>query len=96
MIRFEQQDLLQASDEELRRIRGNEIAMIFQDPLSSLHPFYKVATQLVEAVRTHRNVSNGWAAIAPSSCWSWSGSQTRAGASTSTPTSPQAACASGR
>ena len=45
------------SDDQLRRIRGNEIAMIFQDPLSSLHPFYKVGWQLVEAIRIHRDVS---------------------------------------
>jgi peptide/nickel transport system ATP-binding protein len=56
-ILFEGRDLLTASAEELRQIRGNEIAMIFQDPLSSLHPFYKVGAQLVEAVRTHRDVS---------------------------------------
>jgi peptide/nickel transport system ATP-binding protein len=56
-ILFEGQDLLQASDEEMRRIRGDDIAMIFQDPLSSLHPFYKVGQQLVEAVRAHRDVS---------------------------------------
>ena len=41
-ILFDGQDLLQASEHELRKIRGNDIAMIFQDPLSSLHPFYKV------------------------------------------------------
>src|SRR3954454_24557688 len=56
-ILFEGRDLLKASDEEMRRIRGNEIAMIFQDPLSSLHPFYKVGHQLVEAVQAHRDVS---------------------------------------
>jgi peptide/nickel transport system ATP-binding protein len=56
-IVFEGRDLLQASGEELRRIRGNEIAMIFQDPLSSLHPMYKVGVQLSEAIRTHRDVS---------------------------------------
>jgi peptide/nickel transport system ATP-binding protein len=54
---FEGQDLLQADNKALRRIRGNEIAMIFQDPLSSLHPFYKVGSQLVEAIRTHNDVS---------------------------------------
>jgi peptide/nickel transport system ATP-binding protein len=41
----------------MRKIRGNDIAMIFQDPLSSLHPFYKVGVQLVEAMRAHREVS---------------------------------------
>jgi peptide/nickel transport system ATP-binding protein len=50
-------DLLTLPNDELRRIRGNEIAMIFQDPLSSLHPFYKVGTQLVEAMQTHRELS---------------------------------------
>jgi peptide/nickel transport system ATP-binding protein len=56
-IRFDDRDLLTASDEELRRVRGNEIAMVFQDPLSSLHPFYKVGSQLIEAIRIHRSVS---------------------------------------
>jgi len=56
-ILFEGRDLLTLPDEELRQIRGNDIAMIFQDPLSSLHPFYKVGYQLMEAVLTHRSVS---------------------------------------
>jgi peptide/nickel transport system ATP-binding protein len=55
--RFEGRDLLTLPNEELREIRGDEIAMIFQDPLSSLHPFYKVGRQLVEAIQTHREVS---------------------------------------
>ncbi|MEY2441745.1 MAG: peptide/nickel transport system ATP-binding protein [bacterium] len=56
-ISFGGRDLVTASDDELQRIRGNEIAMIFQDPLSSLHPYFKVGDQLVEAVRAHRAVS---------------------------------------
>ncbi len=56
-ILFEGRDLVALSDAELRKIRGNDIAMIFQDPLSSLHPFYKVGKQLTEAVHTHRDVS---------------------------------------
>ena len=56
-VLFEGRDLLQASNEELRRVRGNGIAMIFQDPLSSLHPFYKVGAQLVEAIRAHGDVT---------------------------------------
>jgi peptide/nickel transport system ATP-binding protein len=58
---FEGRDLLTLREDEMQRIRGNEIAMIFQDPLSSLHPFYKVGTQLVEAVRVHRDVSRAQA-----------------------------------
>jgi peptide/nickel transport system ATP-binding protein len=58
---FEGQDLLLASDQDLRGIRGNDIAMIFQDPLSSLHPFYKVGAQLVEGIRAHRDVSKSQA-----------------------------------
>src|SRR5215210_2420132 len=60
-VRFDGQDLLGASDEDLRKIRGDDIAMIFQDPLSSLHPFYKVGDQLIEAVQAHRDVSKAQA-----------------------------------
>jgi peptide/nickel transport system ATP-binding protein len=60
-IVFEGRDLVALSDPELRGIRGNEIAMIFQDPLSSLHPFYKVGAQLTEAVHAHRDVSKATA-----------------------------------
>jgi peptide/nickel transport system ATP-binding protein len=56
-ILFEGRDLTQLSEDEMRSIRGNEIAMIFQDPLSSLHPLYRVGRQLVEAVQTHRELS---------------------------------------
>jgi peptide/nickel transport system ATP-binding protein len=58
---FEDRDLLTLGDEEMRRVRGDDIAMIFQDPLSSLHPFYKVGRQLVEAVRAHQDVSKAQA-----------------------------------
>ena len=56
-IKFEGQELIDMPLDELRKIRGNDIAMIFQDPLSSLHPFYRVGAQLVEAIRTHQKVS---------------------------------------
>ena len=54
---FDGQDLLAMSDAELRCVRGKDIAMIFQDPLTSLHPFYRIGDQLAEAVRTHHKVS---------------------------------------
>jgi peptide/nickel transport system ATP-binding protein len=56
-VLFEGRDLLAMSNEELREIRGEKIAMIFQDPLSSLHPLHRVGDQLVEAVRAHHQVS---------------------------------------
>ena len=56
-IIFDGQDMVTLSDDKLRQIRGNDIAMIFQDPLSALHPFYKVGWQLVEAMQAHRRVS---------------------------------------
>jgi peptide/nickel transport system ATP-binding protein len=60
-VRFDGKDLLDASDDELRGVRGNDIAMIFQDPLSSLHPFYKVGNQIVEAIQSHKDVSKAQA-----------------------------------
>jgi oligopeptide/dipeptide ABC transporter ATP-binding protein len=54
---FEGRDLLTMTGEELRQIRGAKIAMIFQDPLSSLHPQYRVGWQIVEAIRAHEPVS---------------------------------------
>jgi peptide/nickel transport system ATP-binding protein len=54
---FQGQDLLKLPVEEMRHIRGSKMTMIFQDPLTSLHPFYKVGDQIVEAIRTHQKVS---------------------------------------
>ena len=54
---FDGRDLLTLSAGELRKIRGARIAMIFQDPLSSLHPQYKVGRQIAEMIRTHESVS---------------------------------------
>jgi len=51
------EELISARPEQVRSLRGKRMAMIFQDPLSSLHPFYSVGKQLVEAVRVHQDVS---------------------------------------
>jgi peptide/nickel transport system ATP-binding protein len=53
---FEGRDLLTISTEALRQVRGAEIALIFQDPLSSLHPHFRVGWQIVEAIQAHGNV----------------------------------------
>jgi oligopeptide/dipeptide ABC transporter ATP-binding protein len=50
---FEGQDLLTMSSDQLRHIRGQKIGMIFQDPLSSLHPYYRVGWQISEMIRAH-------------------------------------------
>ena len=50
---FNGRDLLSMTQKELRQVRGSQIAMIFQDPLSSLHPYYKVGWQIVEMIRAH-------------------------------------------
>jgi len=50
---FESRDLLRMSQSELRGLRGRGIAMIFQNPLSSLHPFYRIGWQIEEMIRAH-------------------------------------------
>jgi peptide/nickel transport system ATP-binding protein len=56
-ITFGGRDLVSLPESELRSIRGNDIAMIFQDPLSALHPLYKVGKQLIEALQAHKDIS---------------------------------------
>lgn len=50
-------DLLQLSNEDMRKHRGKEVAMIFQDPLSAMHPYYTVGNQIAEAYRVHHDAS---------------------------------------
>src|SRR5262245_33044548 len=56
-IFFEGRDLLKLGEAEMRAIRGDDIAMIFQDPMTSLNPVYTVGDQIAEAIRLHRKVS---------------------------------------
>jgi oligopeptide/dipeptide ABC transporter ATP-binding protein len=58
-IRWGEEDLLSVSEHRLQEIRGNEIAMIFQDPLTALNPVYTVGHQIAEAVRAHRSLDRG-------------------------------------
>jgi len=55
--RFGEHDLLKLSDHELRKIRGKEIAMIFQDPMTSLNPVLTIGRQIVEPLETHFGIS---------------------------------------
>ncbi|MBK8185913.1 MAG: ABC transporter ATP-binding protein [Cellvibrio sp.] len=54
---FKGQDLLQLNEDQLRKIRGNKIAMIFQDPMTSLNPYMRIVDQLVESLKQHHQVS---------------------------------------
>lgn len=55
-IRFGGRDLTKLSHKEMRQIRGNEIAMIFQEPMTSLNPVYTIGNQIMEAIRLHQKV----------------------------------------
>ena len=52
-ILFEGEDLTKVSEARMREVRGNEISMIFQEPMSSLNPVYRIGDQMIEMIRTH-------------------------------------------
>ena len=56
-VLFEEQELMRLSKEQLRRMRGRRIAMIFQDPMTSLNPFLRISTQMTEAMELHLGLS---------------------------------------
>ena len=51
---FNGQDILKMDKKAIRQIRGNKISMIFQDPMTSLNPFLKISTQMIETIRLHQ------------------------------------------
>ena len=55
-IRFEGRELIELGEKEMRQIRGNDISMIFQEPMASLNPVYPVGEQIAEALRLHRGM----------------------------------------
>ena len=60
-IMFEGQDIMKLSEREMRKIRGNKIAMIFQDPMTALNPVHRVGDQIAEAVGLHNDVTSAQA-----------------------------------
>ncbi|MET0753328.1 MAG: ABC transporter ATP-binding protein [Pyrinomonadaceae bacterium] len=60
-IKFKGEELTTASDERMREIRGDDISMIFQDPMTSLNPVFSVGEQIAEALRLHRNMNKAQA-----------------------------------
>ena len=58
-VRLEGRDLLKLSDADMRRVRGNQISMIFQEPMTSLNPVLSIGNQISEAVMLHQNLTRG-------------------------------------
>ena len=58
-IRFQGQDLFQLNPEEMRNLRGNDISMIFQEPMTSLNPLFRIGDQLEEPLKQHLKVAKG-------------------------------------
>jgi peptide/nickel transport system ATP-binding protein/oligopeptide transport system ATP-binding protein len=56
-IKFDNKDLVKFSEEEMRKVRGDKISMIFQEPMTSLNPVFTVGNQVGEAIKVHRKVS---------------------------------------
>lgn len=56
-VTFDGRNLLELDEKEMQKVRGNEISMIFQDPMTSLNPVFKVGNQLIEAIVKHNNIS---------------------------------------
>ena len=56
-VHFEESDLLQLSDVEMRELRGNRIAMVFQDPMTSLNPVLRIGDQIQESIIEHQGIS---------------------------------------
>src|SRR5215471_10582215 len=65
-IIFDGNDLLKLNDEQMRRIRGRDVAMIFQDPMTSLNPVYTVGEQICEGIQLHERISTKKAGRGPS------------------------------
>jgi len=61
-IHFDGKDILQADEDTLRRLRGNRIAMIFQEPMTSMNPVYSIGSQLMEPLVLHQNLTKSEAA----------------------------------
>ena len=60
-VLFHGQDLLKLKEKEIRKIRGDKISMIFQDPMTSLNPYLRISTQMIETIRMHQGLNKSQA-----------------------------------
>ncbi len=93
-VRYRGKSLLKMSEREMQQIRGNDIAMVFQDPMTSLNPVYTIGRQLGEGLRCTAATPRSRPLSAPSSFSTWLAFPTPSSASRTTRTSSPAACAS--
>ena len=70
-IVFDGQDLLTLPEKEMRKLRGNRISMIFQEPMTSLNPVFTIGDQISESLKLHKGLDKKAARDGPLSCWSW-------------------------
>jgi ABC-type dipeptide/oligopeptide/nickel transport system ATPase component len=95
-VLYKGRNVLAMNEDELQEVRGNEMSMIFQDPMTSLNPVYTVGAQITEAIQVHERADKGLRGGARSTCSSKSGSRTPTRASTTTRMNSRAGCASAR
>lgn len=70
-ILYDGNDILKMDKNEIRKIRGQHISMIFQDPMTSLNPVMTVGDQIAETIKTHEKISAVEATKKHAKCWSW-------------------------
>ena len=93
-IEFQGRDLLALSESEVRKVRGKDISMIFQDPVTSLNPVFSIERLMTEGIEIHLGVSQTRPSSGPSNCSRRWASPRPSSASATTRTSSAAACAS--
>ena len=69
-ILLQGEDLLKKTEREMRRIRGNDVSMIFQEPMTSLNPVFTIGDQIAETISLHQRQSRSRASGWQSKCWS--------------------------
>src|ERR1700729_1634723 len=94
-IRFDGTDLVTLPEREIRKVRGDGIGVVFQDPLSSLNPTMSIGDQIAENVLLHRQVSRPRRSTGRPRCCPWSGCRSLRNGSASSRISSQAGCGSG-
>ena len=93
-ILWQGRDIVPLPADEMNRIRAREIAIVFQEPMTSLNPVYTIGDQIGEVIALHEGLSRKPCWSGPSTCWRWSRSRTRSAASTIIRISSRAACGS--